>query len=56
MLMEAASLALDVLLHTGGFIDISGNRRMKKILFDSWMTNPLAAAGNDRYLRQLILG
>jgi hypothetical protein len=48
MLMDATSYAMDILFHVALFVDISGTRRMKKPLAETWMTNPFQSTGVDR--------
>ena len=48
MMMEATSYALDILFNIGIYVDITGTRRMKKTLSESWMTNPFDSTGTER--------
>jgi hypothetical protein len=48
MMLEATSYALDILFHIGIYTDVTGTRRMKKTLSESWMTNPFESTGIER--------
>ena len=48
MMMECTSYALDILFHISIHTDITGTRRMKKTLSESWVTNPFESQGIDR--------
>jgi hypothetical protein len=49
-MMEASSYALDILFHIGNHVDITGTRRMKKALSETWMTNPFEIQGLEKYV------
>lgn len=50
IMMEASSYALDILFHIGNHVDITGTRRMKKALSETWMTNPFEIQGLEKYV------
>ena len=48
-MMEATSYALDILYHIAPHIDITGIRRLKKPIVESWMSNPFDIKSVDRF-------